>query len=123
MTFPAGSHEFFWISDRDGWQHEEYLDRRRAERPGKHRRGRAELWRHPYCYLTTPLLRRGCERIAIGHLRGGLGQVSILSSLFFNFGGRMGYNRYASAVIGFLREGRLIVEGPPRRLRESRSSG
>ncbi|HEV2642388.1 MAG TPA: S9 family peptidase [Candidatus Elarobacter sp.] len=21
MTFPAGSHEFFWISDRDGWQH------------------------------------------------------------------------------------------------------
>ncbi len=21
LTFPAGSHEFFWISDRDGWQH------------------------------------------------------------------------------------------------------
>ena len=21
MTFPAGSHEFLWISDRDGWQH------------------------------------------------------------------------------------------------------
>ncbi len=21
MTFPAGAHEFFWISDRDGWQH------------------------------------------------------------------------------------------------------
>ncbi len=21
MTFPEGSHEFFWISDRDGWQH------------------------------------------------------------------------------------------------------
>jgi dipeptidyl-peptidase-4 len=21
MSFPAGSHEFFWISDRDGWQH------------------------------------------------------------------------------------------------------
>ncbi|MGH7583929.1 MAG: S9 family peptidase [Gemmatimonadales bacterium] len=21
MTFPAGSHEFYWISDRDGWQH------------------------------------------------------------------------------------------------------
>jgi dipeptidyl-peptidase-4 len=21
MTFPAGSREFFWISDRDGWQH------------------------------------------------------------------------------------------------------
>ena len=21
MTFPTGSHEFFWISDRDGWQH------------------------------------------------------------------------------------------------------
>ena len=29
------------------------------------RRGRAELWRHPYCYLTAPLLRRGCERAAI----------------------------------------------------------
>lgn len=33
--------------------------------PVAHRRGRAELWRHPYCYLTAPLLRRGCERIAI----------------------------------------------------------
>ena len=21
MTFPSGAHEFFWISDRDGWQH------------------------------------------------------------------------------------------------------
>jgi len=21
MSFPEGSHEFFWISDRDGWQH------------------------------------------------------------------------------------------------------
>jgi dipeptidyl-peptidase-4 len=21
MSFPAGSHEFFWLSDRDGWQH------------------------------------------------------------------------------------------------------
>ncbi len=21
MTFPAGTHEFFWLSDRDGWQH------------------------------------------------------------------------------------------------------
>ncbi|HET7585291.1 MAG TPA: S9 family peptidase [Gemmatimonadaceae bacterium] len=21
MTFPAGMHEFFWLSDRDGWQH------------------------------------------------------------------------------------------------------
>ncbi|HEU4642749.1 MAG TPA: S9 family peptidase [Gemmatimonadaceae bacterium] len=21
MSFPAGTHEFFWISDRDGWQH------------------------------------------------------------------------------------------------------
>ena len=21
MTFPEGSHDFFWISDRDGWQH------------------------------------------------------------------------------------------------------
>jgi len=29
------------------------------------RRGRAELWRHRYCYLTAPLLRRGCERAAI----------------------------------------------------------
>jgi len=29
------------------------------------RRGRAELWRHPYCYLTAPLLRRGVERAAI----------------------------------------------------------
>src|SRR3954454_13808747 len=26
------------------------------------RRGRAELWRHPYCYLSAPLLRRGCEQ-------------------------------------------------------------
>jgi CelD/BcsL family acetyltransferase involved in cellulose biosynthesis len=33
--------------------------------PIAYRRGRAELWRHPYCYLTTPLLRRGCERIAM----------------------------------------------------------
>jgi YggT family protein len=28
----------------------------------------------------------------------------ILSSLFFNFGGRMPYNRWASAAIGFLRD-------------------
>ena len=28
----------------------------------------------------------------------------ILSSLFFNFGGRMPYNRWASAVLGFLRD-------------------
>ena len=33
--------------------------------PIVHRRGRAGLWRHPYCYLTAPLLRRGCERAAI----------------------------------------------------------
>lgn len=33
--------------------------------PVAYRRGRAELWRHPYCYLTAPLLRRGCERIAM----------------------------------------------------------
>jgi CelD/BcsL family acetyltransferase involved in cellulose biosynthesis len=33
--------------------------------PVAYRRGRAELWRHPYCYLTAPLLRRGCERLAI----------------------------------------------------------
>src|SRR6267143_1114087 len=33
--------------------------------PIAHRRGRAGLWRHPYCYLTAPLLRRGCERAAI----------------------------------------------------------
>jgi len=33
--------------------------------PVAYRRGRAEIWRHPYCYLTAPLLRRGCERIAI----------------------------------------------------------
>jgi CelD/BcsL family acetyltransferase involved in cellulose biosynthesis len=33
--------------------------------PMAHRRGRAELWRHPYCYLTAPLLRRGCERATI----------------------------------------------------------
>jgi CelD/BcsL family acetyltransferase involved in cellulose biosynthesis len=33
--------------------------------PVAYRRGRAELWRHPYCYLTAPLLRRGCERAAI----------------------------------------------------------
>ncbi len=28
-------------------------------------RGRAELWRHRYCYLTTPLLRRGSARPAL----------------------------------------------------------
>ena len=28
----------------------------------------------------------------------------ILSSLFFNFGGRMPYNRWASAALGFLRD-------------------
>ena len=28
----------------------------------------------------------------------------ILSSLFFNFGGRMPYNRFASAALGFLRD-------------------
>ena len=33
--------------------------------PVAYRRGRAELWRHPYCYLTAPLVRRGCERIAM----------------------------------------------------------
>ncbi|HTO96537.1 MAG TPA: GNAT family N-acetyltransferase [Myxococcales bacterium] len=33
--------------------------------PVAYRRGRAEIWRHPYCYLTAPLLRRGCERVAI----------------------------------------------------------
>src|ERR1700704_5320538 len=33
--------------------------------PVVHRRGQAGLWRHPYCYLTAPLLRRGCERAAI----------------------------------------------------------
>jgi CelD/BcsL family acetyltransferase involved in cellulose biosynthesis len=33
--------------------------------PVAHRRGRAELWRHPYCYLTAPLLRRGYERAAL----------------------------------------------------------
>jgi CelD/BcsL family acetyltransferase involved in cellulose biosynthesis len=33
--------------------------------PVAYRRGRAELWRHPYCYLTAPLLRQGCERLAI----------------------------------------------------------
>jgi len=33
--------------------------------PMVHRRGRVGLWRHPYCYLTAPLLRRGCERAAI----------------------------------------------------------
>jgi CelD/BcsL family acetyltransferase involved in cellulose biosynthesis len=29
------------------------------------KRGRIELWRHPYCYLTAPLLRRGSERAAL----------------------------------------------------------
>ncbi|HZX96630.1 MAG TPA: GNAT family N-acetyltransferase [Myxococcales bacterium] len=29
--------------------------------PVLHRRGRAELWRHPYCYLSAPLVRQGCE--------------------------------------------------------------
>lgn len=33
--------------------------------PMVQRRGRVGLWRHPYCYLTAPLLRRGCERAAI----------------------------------------------------------
>ena len=33
--------------------------------PMRRRRGRIELWHHPYCYLTAPLLRRGCERAAI----------------------------------------------------------
>jgi CelD/BcsL family acetyltransferase involved in cellulose biosynthesis len=33
--------------------------------PMELRRGRAGLWRHPYCYLTAPLLRRGCERAAL----------------------------------------------------------
>jgi len=33
--------------------------------PTEYRRGRAGLWRHPYCYLTAPLLRRGFEREAI----------------------------------------------------------
>jgi uncharacterized protein YggT (Ycf19 family) len=28
----------------------------------------------------------------------------ILTSLFFNFGGRMPYNRWASALLGFLRD-------------------
>ena len=30
--------------------------------PVTQRRGRLELWRHPYCYLGAPLLRRGFER-------------------------------------------------------------
>jgi len=34
--------------------------------PVAYQRGRAELWRHPYCYLTAPLVRAGCERAAIG---------------------------------------------------------
>ena len=34
--------------------------------PTEYRRTRAGLWRHPYCYLTAPLLRRGFERQAIG---------------------------------------------------------
>jgi CelD/BcsL family acetyltransferase involved in cellulose biosynthesis len=33
--------------------------------PTEFRRGRAGLWRHPYCYLTAPLLRRGFERPSI----------------------------------------------------------
>src|SRR5690349_21650750 len=33
--------------------------------PMEYRFGRAELWRHPYCYLSAPLLRRGSERAAI----------------------------------------------------------
>jgi len=33
--------------------------------PVQRRRGRAEVWRHPYCYLSAPLLRRGCERAAL----------------------------------------------------------
>ena len=33
--------------------------------PVVRRRGRLELWRHPYCYLTAPLLRRGQERAAV----------------------------------------------------------
>src|SRR4051812_26157953 len=33
--------------------------------PMARRKGRAELWRHPYCYLSAPLLRRGCEQAVI----------------------------------------------------------
>jgi CelD/BcsL family acetyltransferase involved in cellulose biosynthesis len=33
--------------------------------PVQFRRGRAELWRHRYCYLTTPLLRSGSARAAL----------------------------------------------------------
>lgn len=33
--------------------------------PMQRRRGRLELWRHPYCYLSAPLLRRGAERVAL----------------------------------------------------------
>ena len=33
--------------------------------PMEYRRGRAGLWRHPYCYLTAPLLRRGSERAVV----------------------------------------------------------
>jgi CelD/BcsL family acetyltransferase involved in cellulose biosynthesis len=29
------------------------------------RRGRVELWRYPYCYLSAPLLRKGFERKAL----------------------------------------------------------
>lgn len=33
--------------------------------PMHRRRGRLELWRHPYCYLSAPLLRAGAERAAL----------------------------------------------------------
>ncbi len=33
--------------------------------PTAYRSAYAEMWRHPYCYLGTPLLRRGLEREAI----------------------------------------------------------
>jgi CelD/BcsL family acetyltransferase involved in cellulose biosynthesis len=33
--------------------------------PMERRRGRLDLWHHPYCYLTAPLLQRGAERAAL----------------------------------------------------------
>ena len=37
------------------------------------RRGRVEAWRHPYCYLSAPLLRKGFERKALGAFLDALG--------------------------------------------------
>jgi CelD/BcsL family acetyltransferase involved in cellulose biosynthesis len=36
--------------------------------PIAQRRGRTEVWRHPYCYLSAPLLRKGHERRSIAKL-------------------------------------------------------